>query len=105
MTGPADGPIRPSSTEDTAATPGWVESSVDAAFTDLPVQGEGVQTLRTAYLECLASGGSGDLDIAHDRCRVALLKGLTESEGLDAGAARALELRLEALEAEISARI
>jgi len=84
-----------------------VEDSVDALFAALSVQGAGVQALRAAYLDCLAAGGAeaGDLDVSHDRCRRVLLTGLTGPERLPRAEARALELALETLEAEISARI
>ncbi|GBQ61874.1 hypothetical protein AA103196_0161 [Ameyamaea chiangmaiensis NBRC 103196] len=107
MTGPAEVPARPTATEDTPAAPGWVESRVDALFGSLPQQGPSLRLLRNAYLDCLAAGlgGAGDLDCAHDRCRAALMKQLTAREGLGASAARAFEQKLEALEAEITARI
>ncbi|NVN12133.1 MULTISPECIES: hypothetical protein [Nguyenibacter] len=106
MTGPAQIPARPTSTEEVPATPGWVEGIVEAAFATLPCSGPGVTILRNAYLDCLAGAPrTEDLDAGHDRCRQALLKALAAKEKLRPDILRAFETRLEAVEAEISARI
>ncbi|MBB2166971.1 hypothetical protein HLH36_01135 [Gluconacetobacter aggeris] len=106
MTGPAETPAHPTATEDVPSTPGWVEGSVEAAFATLPCSGPGVMVLRNAYLDCLANTPrTEDLDAAHDRCRQALLKALAAREKIGPEALRAFETRLEAVEAEISARI
>ena len=99
----------PSSTEDVPAAPGWVEQGLDEILGDPELglrQGPGLRHHRNAYLDCLAGAGRReDIDEEHDRCRRHLLLALTEQEGVAAGPARTLEQRLEALEAEISARI
>jgi hypothetical protein len=105
MTGPAENPARPSSTEEVPAAPGWVESSVDAIFATLPAQGPSLRGLRNAYLDCLAASVPGDLDAAHDRCRAWLLEQIARREGLSDAQCRTFEQKLEALEAEITARI
>jgi len=99
----------PSTTEDVPAAPGWVESAVDEILEDpssgLPSR-PSLRGHRNTYLDCLAGAGrTGDIDEAHDRCRRSLLTALTEQEGIPPDTARALEQKLEALEAEISARI
>ena len=99
----------PTTTEDVPATPGWVEQALDEILTDrqlgLP-QRPSLQPHRNAYLDCLAGAGrTTDIDEAHDRCRRQLLGVLIEQEGIPPELARRLELKLEALEAEISARI
>ncbi|MBB2202925.1 hypothetical protein [Gluconacetobacter tumulisoli] len=105
-TGPAEVPAHPTTTEDVPATPGWVEGSVEAAFATLPCTGPGVTVLRNAYLDCLAGASrTEDLDAAHDRCRQALLKALAAKERVQPEVLRIFETKLEALEAEISARI
>ncbi|TWB11268.1 hypothetical protein [Gluconacetobacter diazotrophicus] len=106
MTGPAETPAHPTTTEDVPAAPGWVEGVVEAAFATLPCSGPGVTILRNAYLDCLAGATrTEDLDAAHDRCRQALLKALASKEKVRPDLLRAFETRLEALEAEITARI
>ena len=99
----------PSTTEDVPAAPGWVEQGVDEIFdpssSGLPNR-PSLRGHRNAYLDCLAGVGRGDdIDETHDRCRRALLTALVEQEGVSAELARRLEQKLEALEAEISARI
>ncbi len=99
----------PSTTEDVPAAPGWVEVGVDEILTDpdcgLPNR-PSLRGHRNAYLDCLAGAGrTGDIDEAHDRCRKRLLTALVEHEGVAAEQARVIEQKLEALEAEISARI
>ena len=99
----------PSTTEDVPAAPGWVEQGVDEIFND-PSSGlpnrPSLRGHRNAYLDCLAGAGrGGDIDETHDRCRRKLLTALVEQEGVSPELARGLEQKLEALEAEISARI
>ena len=95
---------QPSTTEEAAATPGWVEGELDAILADTVPARPAIARLRNEYLDCLAgSAGPGDADAAHDRCRLAFLKGL-ETDGVDEAARAALERRLSAMEAEISSR-
>ena len=91
----------PSTTEDGPVTPGWVEQELDDAFAPLP-QRPTLATARTRYADCLAASRQ-DAEAAHDRCRRTLLAALAE-DGVAPDACRALELRLEALEAELTAR-
>ncbi len=91
----------PSTTEDVAATPGWVESELDEIFAGLP-QRPTLATARTRYADCLAAS-TRDAEAAHDRCRRTLLDALA-ADGIAAQDCRALEQRLEALEAEITER-
>nr|WP_298797777.1 hypothetical protein [uncultured Acetobacter sp.] len=102
----ADKPVTPSSTEDTPATPGWVEDSLDRILASLPFSAEKLAPLRASYLECLAGcGRAADLDSAHDACRKGFLRALKDSLGLDAEAARTLEPQLEQLELSISSDV
>ena len=99
----------PSTTEDVPSAPGWVETGLDEILND-PASGlpnrPSLRVHRNAYLDCLAGAGrTGDIDEAHDRCRRQLLTVLVEREGVPPELARALEQKLEALEAEISERI
>ncbi len=99
----------PSTTEDVPAAPGWVEQGLDEILGDpacgLPSR-PSLRRHRNAYLDCLAAAGrTGDIDESHDRGRRTLLAALAEQEGLPADRARVLEQKLEALEAELSARI
>lgn len=110
MTGPAEQPALPSTTEDTASVPGWVEKSVNDIFAALPGSGSGsgapLDALRDAYLDCLAGAGRGeDIDTEHDTCRQALLDQVTERKLLDTATTQALAQRLEALEADITANL
>ncbi|MBY4641125.1 hypothetical protein K6L44_14260 [Gluconacetobacter entanii] len=106
MTGPAEQPALPSTTEDTASVPGWVEKSVNDIFAALPGQGAPLNALRDAYLDCLAGAGRGeDIDAEHDSCRQALLDQVTERKLLDTATTQALTQRLEALEADITANL
>ncbi len=91
----------PSSTEEVPATPGWVESELDEIFAALP-QRPAVTAARSRYAECLAASTRG-AEAAHDRCRRDLLEALVQ-DGVRDGPGRELERRLEALEAEITAR-
>lgn len=94
---------RVSTTEDTPATPGWVESELDEILAGLPRR-PSLSKLRAAYLDCLAGiGGAVDMEAAHDRCRATFLEGLGE-DGIAAEDVRALDHRLAALEAEITTR-
>ena len=95
-------PRHPSTTEEAAATPGWVETELDGIMASLP-QRPAIAALRRGYLDCLAGIGGGDIDAAHDRCRAMLLAGL-EGDGVAAGERAALDRLLAGLEAEISAR-
>ncbi len=96
----------PSTTEDVPSAPGWVESSLDEILSALPSE-PALTGLRNAYLDCVAGVRSPeqDLDASHDRCRSTFLSGLEDKLGTDEETRRALEQKLEALEAEISERI
>ena len=96
----------PSTTEDVPSAPGWVESSLDEILSALPSE-PALTGLRNAYLDCVAGIRSPeqDLDVSHDRCRSTFLSGLEDKLGTDEETRRALEQKLEALEAEISERI
>ena len=91
-------------TEDTPATPGWVETELDAILAPLPPRPT-IAKLRVGYLDCLAGirGPADDGEAAHDRCRARFLQGLRE-DNVDASVVAALDHRLAALEAEITAR-
>ena len=99
----------PSTTEEVPAAPGWVEQGVDEILADPASglrQGPALTSLRNAYLDCLASPGrGGDVDAAHDRCRLTLLRDLEAQQAIAAHARAALEQKLEALEAALSAAI
>lgn len=95
---------RPSTTEDTPATPGWVEGELDGILADALPQRPTIARLRTAYLDCLAgSAGPGDAEEAHDRCRRRFLRALRE-DGVAEETVERLDHRLAALEAELSTR-
>ena len=82
--------------EETPATPGWVDSRIDAVFAKF---GPAAIPAREAYAACLAGiRGAVDIDTGHDRCRAEVLAALQDS-GADVAA---LNRELEALEAEIS---
>jgi hypothetical protein len=99
-------PEVPSTTEEVPAAPGWVEAGVDEILGILPAR-PSLRGLRNSYLDCLAAGAAagGDLDNAHDRCRRQLLDALRDKEGTPAETLRTLEQKLEALEADVTARI
>lgn len=98
--------FHPTSTEDTPATPGWVEGSLDSILATLPVAAEKLAPFRASYLDCLAGcGRAADLDSAHDACRQGLLRALKDGLELDAETCRALEQKLEKLELDISSAI
>ncbi len=84
-------------TEETPATPGWVDGRIDAIFAPL---GAGAGAVREAYALCLAGvRGAVDTDAGHDRCRRRAIESLRET-GADLAA---LDRAMQALEAEISA--
>ncbi len=87
---------RSSLTEETPATPGWVDRRVRDIFASF---GDAGVAAGNAYADCLAAvGGTVDVDTGHDRCRrsaLATLEGVTPD--IDA-----LDRELQALEAEIS---
>ena len=87
---------RSSLTEETPATPGWVDRRVREIFAPF---GEGAGGVGTAYADCLAGvRGAVDVDAGHDRCRRTAI-GAIEGTGGDLGE---LDRQLQALEAEIS---
>lgn len=88
---------RSSLTEETPATPGWVDDRIDALFAPL---GAGAASVREEYAICLAGvRGAPDIDAGHDGCRQRALAALSESDA----DLQALDKALQALEAEISA--
>ncbi len=87
---------RSSLTEETPATPGWVDRRVRDIFA--PLGDAGVAAGNT-YADCLAAvGGIVDVDTGHDRCRRSVLATL---EGVIPDT-NSLDRELQALEAEIS---
>ena len=92
--------MKVSNTEDVPVAPGWVDQELDGIFAGLPGVSAGHQA---QYAECLAGSRMGDVEGLHDRCRVTLLAAL-EADGVEAGVREGLRERLEALEAEITAR-
>ncbi|MCQ8242371.1 hypothetical protein [Rhizosaccharibacter radicis] len=99
-------PEHPSTTEDVPAAPGWVEAAMDDIRRDMLPDRPAVRGLCNGYLDCLATAGNvADLDSHHDRCRRRFLDGLREDGALSGSALTRLEQRLEALEADITARI
>ncbi len=87
---------RSSLTEETPATPGWVDRRIAEIFGPL---GPELTAERDAYADCLAGArGSVDVDASHDRCRRTLLAAV---EGKASDLAN-LDRTLQALEAEIS---
>ena len=88
---------RSSLTEETPATPGWVDRRIREL---LAPYGDAAAVAGNAYADCLAGVRGGlDTDGGHDRCRRTLMDALG-----DAVADRAtLDHKLQALEAEISA--
>ena len=83
-------------TEETPATPGWVDARVAALFAPY---GATASEARDTYLDCLASvRGAVDVDIGHDRCRAAALRAIAEVTD----DTTALDRDLQALEAEIA---
>lgn len=103
-TGPEDGPQHVTSTEDGPAAPGWLEPEIDKALTVLGLPADKLKPFRDSYIDCLASAPrSQDIDEAHDACRRGLLAALTPAFELDEEKIRALEQKLEAVEAQLSA--
>ncbi len=92
--------MKVSSTEEGPVAPGWVDQELDEIFAGLPGVSAGHQA---EYARCLAGSRVGDVEASHDRCRVRLL-GQLEADGVEGGAREALRERLEALEAELTAR-
>lgn len=92
-------------TEDTPATPGWVEERLDELIGELPPDiAAAVQAERGPYLDCLAgSVGPLDPEVQHTRCHVLMLRRL-RAAGLERGALDDLGRRLEALEDEFAGR-
>ena len=95
----SEGPRRFSATEDAAATPGWVESELDAILQGLPDR-PSIRALRSRYLDGLAASRT---EGARDACRRSFLHDL-EADGVGAGERDALDARLIALESEIASR-
>ena len=90
-------------TEEIAATPGWVDQRIEAAFAGLPPS-DGLRAVQEEYADCLARskapGAPSDmLGAEFNRCRTALRAGL-HALGVDGSG---LDERLEALEAEVAA--
>ncbi|MFT8516550.1 MAG: hypothetical protein ABF673_05715 [Acetobacter persici] len=99
-------PAHPTGTEDTPATPGWVEDSLDLILASLPVAADKLASFRASYLDCLAGcGRTADLDRAHDACRQGFLRAVQDGLELDASTLRTLEQQLEQLELSISSEI
>ncbi len=87
---------RSSLTEETPSTPGWVDRRIREL---LAPYGDAAVAAGNAYADCLAGVRGGvDVDGGHDRCRRGLMKALD-----DVPDRNALDQRLQALEAEISA--
>lgn len=99
----------PSTTEETPAAPGWVEPELERILDEVLgglASRPSLRGHRNAYLDCLAGTGRGmDPDASHDRCRRRFLEALSQQEGVTQGIAERLEQQLEALEADLSARI
>ena len=87
---------RSSLTEETPATPGWVDRRVRDLFAQF---GDNAKAAGSAYADCLAGiRGRVDVDAGHDRCRRAALDAVSAlTPDLDA-----FDRELQALEAEIS---
>lgn len=101
--GPEDGPVQVSATEDGPAAPGWLEPEVDKAFASLPVPAEKLRRFRDSYLDCLASAPRGeDLDSAHDACRLGLLRSLRDAFPLSDAQWDAFSRMLEKTEAALT---
>ncbi|MCE2575326.1 hypothetical protein [Komagataeibacter sp. FNDCR2] len=107
MTGPAEQPALPSSTEDAPEIPGWAEKSVRDIFASALPAGDGrAAAIRDAYLDCLAGAGrTEDLDMEHDRCRRRAIAAVQEAGLLPAARLTDLDQRLAALEADITANL
>ncbi|AZV38701.1 hypothetical protein CFR75_06725 [Komagataeibacter xylinus] len=106
MTGPAEQPALPTGTEETPEVPGWAEKSVRDIFAALPVHDGQLDTIRDAYLDCLAGAGrTQDLDMEHDRCRQQAISAVENAGLLPAARLEDLDQRLAALEADITANL
>ena len=92
--------MKASNTEEGPVAPGWVDQELDEIFAGLPGVSSGHQA---QYAQCLAGSRVGDVEASHDRCRVRLLEQL-RADGVDQAVCDGLVERLEALEAEITAR-
>jgi hypothetical protein len=89
---------RSSLTEETPATPSWVDGRIQAIFAPLGDH-DHARAAREAYAECLAGvRGDVDVDSGHDECRRAVLAAVGDLVQDRA----ALDRDLQALEAEIS---
>ena len=88
---------RSSLTEETASTPGWVESRIREIFDPF---GDAIPAgAREAYVNCLAGvRGAVDVDTGHDRCRRTLM----DAVRYKLPDPDTFNRTLEALEAEIS---
>ncbi len=87
---------RSSLTEETPATPSWVDARLHDIFAPL---GERARAAKDAYADCLAGvRGDLDVDVGHDACRRTVLDAIGEFVH-DRGT---LDRELQALEAEIS---
>ena len=86
---------RSSLTEETPATPGWVNARIKQVFAPF---GDRAVAVGEAYASCLAGvRGAVDIDSGHDRCRQAALAAIEDPAHRDA-----LDHALQALEAEVS---
>ncbi len=92
--------MKASNTEEGPVAPGWVDQELDEIFAGLPGVSSGHQA---QYAQCVAGSRVGDVEASHDRCRVRLLEQL-QADGVEDGVREGLRERLEALEAEITAR-
>lgn len=92
-------------TEDTPATPSWVEQALNALVADLPdAAAVALRAERGAYLDCLAAtNGPDDPLIAMQRCHALLLQRL-RAYGLDTATMERLHQTLENLEADFADR-
>ena len=89
--------MKASNTEEGPVAPGWVDQELDEILAGV------AEAHRAQYAQCLAASRVGDVEASHDRCRVALLQQL-EADGVEGSVREGLRERLEALEAEITAR-
>ena len=96
-------------TEEIPATPGWVDSRLDEAFAVLDgagLEGDALGAARDQYADCLARAKApaapSDLEGAEfANCRSDLLTALA-GMGVDDALVEVLDLRLEAVEAELA---
>jgi hypothetical protein len=92
--------MKVSNTEEGPVAPGWVDQELDEIFAGLSGVTAGHQA---EYARCLAGSRVGDVEASHDRCRVRLLEQL-DMDGVEEAVREGLRERLEALEAELTAR-